>query len=272
MVKQHGFDINKLLANIQKDAVQTVPFCDQLLIGYSLKEKIKNFYASAKEMRYMKMRIMRYSMNVSSMLLILFSLIYGGLNFMGGLSYKQESEASKNKANFYQVRYDLARERLPKTPVEPAQIKVAVDAVATLEDYKSSPYEMMSLLGKTLEQYPGIKLDQLSWSFSMDPNMGMKAKENMQMDNISSDSESEQVKYYQISEFDAHIEPFDGNYREAISMVNDFAETLRSHDETYSVSIESFPLDISSDATLQGNAQVTDKTALFSLRAVIEVN
>lgn len=270
MVKQHSFDVNKLLTTIDKDANQTVPFSDQLLIGYALKERIKNYYASTKEMRYMKMRTMRYSMNIASVLILIFSLIYGGINFMGGLSYKQESEASKNKANFYQVRYNLARERLPKTPVEPEQIKVAVDAVETLESYKSSPYEMMSLLGKTLEQYPGIKLDELSWSFSMDPNKGVKAKENTQNNNFSSDDE--QAKYYQISEFEAHIEPFDGNYREAIAMVTDFAETLRKNDSTYSVSIESFPLDISSDATLQGNTQITDKTALFSLRTVIGVN
>jgi hypothetical protein len=85
----------------------------------------------------------------------------------------------------------------------------------------------------------------------------------------NSDSE---VKYYQISNLNAHIEPFDGNYREAIAMVNKFSETLRSFDSTYSISIESFPLDISSEATLQGSAQSTGKTALFSIRAVIGVN
>lgn len=270
MVKQHYMDVNKLLSSIQKDAAITVPFSDQLLIGYLLKEKIKNCYASAKEMRYFKMRTMKYSMNIASICLLLFSFIYGGLNFMGGLTYKQESEASKNKANFYQVRYDLAKERLPQTPVEPAQIKLAVEAIDTLKEYKATPYEMMSFLGKTLEQYPGIKLDTLTWSVSQDPNKGVEAKENTKNEILS--TEENEYKYFQISNFDAHIEPFDGNYRDAIAMVNEFAESLRNHDETYSVSIESFPLDISSDATLQGNAQTTDKTALFSLRAVIGVN
>lgn len=271
MVKHHYLDVNKLLASIQNDATQTVPFSDQLLIGYSLKDKIKNCYASAKEMRYLKMRTMRYSMNIASIVLLLVSVIYSGINFMEGLSYKQESESSKSKANFYQVRYDLARERLPKTPVEPAQVKLAVDAVTTLEEYKATPYEMMSFIGKTLEQYPGIKLDKMTWSFSLDPNEGTEAKESTPIDNRPSEDEK-QIKFYQISNFDAHIESFDGNYREAISMVTDFAETLRNHDAAYSISIESFPLDISSNATLQGNTQATAKTALFSLRAVIGIN
>jgi hypothetical protein len=111
----------------------------------------------------------------------------------------------------------------------------------------------------------------MTWSFSLDPNEGTEAKESTPIDNRPSEDEK-QIKFYQISNFDAHIESFDGNYREAISMVTDFAETLRNHDAAYSISIESFPLDISSNATLQGNTQATAKTALFSLRAVIGIN
>ena len=104
----------------------------------------------------------------------------------------------------------------------------------------------------------------------MDPNKGIEAKENNLLLDLS--NENNEIKYYQISNFNAHIEPFDGNYREAISMVNDFAETLREYSTAYSVTVESFPLDISSDATLQGSAQSTTGKALFSLRAVIGVN
>ncbi len=272
MLKRHYYDVNKLLESIQKSAVQTVPFSDQLLLCHLLKDQVKNCYASSSEMRYLKMRNMRHAMNVASATLLFVSVIYSGLNFMGGLTYKQESESSKNKADFYQVRYDLARERLPKTPVEPAQIKVAVDAVATLEEYKSTPHEMLSFLGKGLEQYPKIKLDDIDWIFSLDPNKGTAVEDNS--DNLPVDivNDINQVKYYQISNLSAHIEPFDGNYREAIAMVNEFAETLSGFDSAYSVSIESFPLDISSKATLQGNTRSKGKTALFSLRAVVGVN
>lgn len=272
MVKRHYYDVNKLLASFHESAAQTVPFSDQLLMCHLLKAQVKNCYASSHEMRYLKMRNMRYAMNLASVALILFSLAYSGLNFMGGLTYKQESEASKNKADFYQVRYDLARERLPKTPVEPAQIKVAVDAVATLEEYKATPFDMLSYLGKGLEQYPKIKLDDFDWSVSLDPNNGTAVEERNNILPTGITNESAQVKYYQISNLNAHIEPFDGNYREAIAMVNEFAKTLRGFDETYLVSIESFPLDISSKSTLQGNAQAAGKAALFSLRAVIGVN
>jgi hypothetical protein len=273
MMKRHYFDVDKLFTPKASTSSKAVPFSDQLLLNHLLESQTKNCYASAHEMRYSKMRNMKYAMNISSALLLIFGLIYSGINFMGGLTYKQESEASKSKADFYQVRYDLARERLPKTPVEPAQIKVAVDAVASLNEYKSTPYEMFRYLGKGLEQYPDIKLDDLDWSFSVDPNKGTVISSTDKNINTpeSSINTDDEIKYYQISYLKAHIEPFDGNYRKAIATVKNFAETLRSFDATHSISIESFPLDISSTATLQGDAGSVGKAALFSLRAVIGV-
>lgn len=271
MLKLNYLDVNKLKKVIQESSDQVVPFSDQLLMSYLLKTQPKNCYATAKDMRYMKMRNMRYAMNAASIGLLLVSIIYSSISFMGGLTYKQESEAAKGKAAFYQARYDLARERLPKTPVEPAQIKLAVDAVSRLEEYKATPYQMMRFVGKALEKYPAIKLDDLTWSFSMDPNRGIEAKENSSpIEPLT--TEGNEVKYYQISNFNAHIESFDGNYREAIAMVNDFAKALREDKAAYSVTIESFPLDISSEATLAGSAQATSKKAAFSLRTVIGIN
>ncbi|HIF51719.1 MAG TPA: hypothetical protein EYQ42_09390 [Thiotrichaceae bacterium] len=274
MVRHHYFDVDQLFGSSGIEKNQEIPFCDQLLIHHLLGKMPKNCYASSREMRYSKMRNMRHALNIASAALLVFGFIFSAFYFMGGLTYKQESEASKNKADFYQVRYELARGRLPKTPVEPAQIKVAVDAVVTLNEYKSTPYEMLSFIGKGLEKFPSIKLDDLDWSASLDPNKGTASSSeddnNPLLNNLL--DEDNETKYYQISNLKAHIEPFNGNYREAIAIVNKFAEALRSFDSSYSISIESFPLDISSTATLEGNAKTSGREALFSLRAVIGVN
>jgi len=274
MMRRHYFDITKIMETTEQGAVKAAPFSDQLLIHHLLKTQTKNCYASSYEMRYSKMRNMRYSMNIASVFLLIFCFIYSGLNFMGGMTNKQESESSKNKSTFYQARYDLARERLPKTPVESEQVKIAVEAANTLDEFKSTPYEMLGFIGKGLEQYPNIRLDDMDWNSSIDPNKGSVASSKDSVSNIPVDTniDNNEVKYYQISNFKAHIEPFDGNYREAIAMVNMFAETLRSFDSTYNISIESFPLDISSTATLEGDSHTTGKEAFIAIRAVIGVN
>ena len=272
-VRIHYLDIKDLPLSKGHIIEQAVPFCDQVLTHHLLKVQPKNCYASMHEMRYSKMRNIRHALNATSILLILISLGYSGISLMNGFSYKQESESSKSKSAFYQTRYDLARERLPKTPVESEQIKLVVEATKTLNDYKSTPNEMLSFLGKSLQKYPDIMLDDFDWVFSVDPNKGLESG-SINNTGVPAEivSDGNQIKYYQISNINAHIEPFDGNYREAIATVNKFAETLRSFDTTYDVRVESFPLDISSTATLQGDAESVGKAALFSLRAVIGVN
>lgn len=273
MLRMHYLDIKEFSLTKDRVVEQAVPFCDQVLTNHLLKAEPKNCYASAHEMRYSKMRNIRLTLNMMSVLLLLVGVFFSGISLMNGLNYKQESDSSMSKSAFYQTRYDLARERLPKTPVESEQIKVAVEAVKTLNKYKSTPKEMLSFIGKSLAQYPDIKLDDIDWVFSMDPNKGLVSNT---VNNIGSlpvtSTEENQIKYYQISNINAHIEPFVGDYREAIAMVNKFAETLRSSDLAHDIRIESFPLDISSTATLQGDAESAGKTALFSLRAVIGVN
>lgn len=278
MINRHYLDIATLIKSEQKDTPQAVPFCDQLLLNYLLKTQARNCYADSHATRYSKLRNIKYTLNVSSLLILLCSIIYSGINLMNGMTYKQESESSKNKSMFYQTRYDLARERLPQTPVESAQVKVAVDAVNTLNEYKSTPNGMLKFLSKGLNQFPNIKLDDLDWVFSVDPNKGLasSATNSTEINNsvlpVESAIDAPQIKYYEISNINAHIESFDGNYREAIAMVNSFAETLNSFDSAYDVRVQSFPLDISSEATLQGDAESVGKAALFSLRAVIGVN
>ncbi len=272
MLNRHYIDIATLIDSTDKEKAQTVPFCDQVLLKHLLKQQLKNCYALPKEMRYLKTRYLRHAMNALSAVLVISSIIYSGLNFMSGLTSKQESISFKSKSDFYQSRYDIARERLPQTPVEPDKIKVAVEAAATLSEFKSTPYEMLSFLGRGLAQYPDIMLDDMDWRFSMDPVNGTAASSanNKLMPTVMT-GETKEFKYYQVSNIKAHIEPFDGNYREAISLVNKFAETLRGDDSSYDITIESFPLDISSSATLQGDAESVGKAALFSLRVVIGV-
>ena len=272
MVYLHMLDINKLSKTDVSQTKHATPFSDSLLMQFLLETQPVNCYAASSDMRYAKMRNIKYSMNILSVLFLIFSFLYSGLNFVNGMTYKQESESSKEKTAFYQSRYDLAKERLPKTPVDAAQLKVAVDAVKILNEYKSTPFEMFSVISTGLERFPVIKLDDMDWTFSIDPNLDTVAASTPSSNTTDLNSDDErQIKYYQISNINAHIESFNGNYREAIATVNQFAETIREIKDVISVSIESFPLDISSTASLQGDVGSVGKEALFSIRTVVGV-
>jgi hypothetical protein len=198
--------------------------------------------------------------------MILCSSVFSGFNLMESVTLKQQSDASDKKANFYNTRYQIAREGLPVTPVEAADLKIAVEIARTLDQYKATPVKMFKFLSDGLDAYPDIKLDSLEWVSSVDPNKDMDKDRG-----ITDKQAVMDFKYYQIAKIQAHLEPFVGNYREAIDTVDGFAETLRNNEIVYDINVVSFPLDISSSASLQGNTRNAGKEAKFTLQAIIGV-
>lgn len=275
-IRQHMLDIDTLAAADGLKRKQINPFCDQYFIHHFLKRSLPNCYASEKETRFYRMRKLRHALGATSIIMLLGSFIYSGLNLMDSVTLKQESDASEQKANFYNARYEVAREQLPKTPIEAGDLKVAVELVHTLADYKATPRQMMVSLSRGLGDFPQIKLDSLEWFSSVDPDAKSGKKAAAETDRKSGKRRDRQEdssggKDYQIGIVQAHIEPFNGNYRGAIDMVNQFAEKLRKGESVYDISIVSFPLDISSEANLQGSTSRVEKEAKFTLRAVIGV-
>ena len=78
-------------------------------------------------------------------------------------------------------------------------------------------------------------------------------------------------KYYQIGVINGRLDPFDGNYRAAISYINQFVEKLREQGSVHDASIMTLPLDVSSSANMQGTTQTEGKEANFSIRLVIGI-
>lgn len=250
------------------------PFAEVIYIYLLLEKCPSNFYATGPDTSYYQMRRMRNSMLAASLVIVVASMIWGGMNFMDGMSLKQQALSADAKAEFYNDRYVMAKERLPEIPLEPAQLKAAVEAVRGLQGYRASPIDMMRTLSTSLEDFPEVRIDQIDWVASLDPEHGAARAEPAGRDRrrqarTETRPTREQNKYYQIAGIKGRLEPFDGNYRQAISRVNEFAEHLRAQERVHDVQIISSPLDISSDARLQGIAERPSMDANFEIRVVI---
>lgn len=276
MIKYHVIDINTLMEESGLERRVSVPFSDQFYVNEFLKKPPRNFYASLQERRYSTMRRMRYSMMAASMLLIITGVIVSGINFVDGLTLKQDSLSAQKKAKFYADRYQMAREHLPRTPVDATELKVAVDVVNELKKYRTSPIEMIKVISNGLNQFPELILDKVEWMANRDPKFrsGEKQASNTQNSNyiINTPVQSLPGSYYQIAVVDGHINNFDGDYRRAIATINKFTETLRKQDSVDNVSVIDLPLDISSSASVQGDTKATVKEAKFIIRLVMVVN
>jgi hypothetical protein len=273
-IRHHYVSLKDLSNRLGMETEFIDPFAEVVYIYLLLDKCPSNLYATGSDTSYYQMRRMRNSMLAASLVIIVASMIWGGLNFMDGMSLKQQALSADAKADFYNDRYIMAKERLPEIPLEPAQLKVAVDAARALKGYRVSPIDMMRTLSTGLEDFPEFRIDQIQWVVSLDPDYGTERAEPAGRDRrrqarTEIRTTGSQTRYYQIAGIKGHLEPFDGNYRQAISRVNEFVEHLRGLERVHDVRIISSPLDVSSEARLQGIAERPTMDANYEIRVVI---
>ena len=267
-------NVNQLAHKLDLKREITTPFSDQILNHCLLKNRPANYYAQKNETHYYQMQRAGRAMYATSLLLLFTGLVWSGLNFINAAIFKQQAEIADKKSEFYADRYKVAREKIPKTPVSPADLEIAVEMTNTLKTFKTDPFKMLAVISKGLDQYPLVQLEGIDWAAAADPNKkisGDSTAPNTQgvvgYSNIGTKDTG--FDYYQIALMNGEISPFDGDYRNALEMINRFAETLKNTDSVYNVSIVSLPLDTSSQANLQGTSNSGPGTAKFSIRIVM---
>lgn len=275
-VRQHCLDINDLLQKSGSARRVSSPFADQLLMHELLAHPPQNTYGTPRNRRYATMRNMRHGLVAAGALMLAGGLGAGGMDFISAMDLKQRSDAALRKTQFYSARYDMARERLPKTPVESRDIQLAVDLVDTLRRYKSSPREMMQLVGTNLLRHPQVQLDGLEWVASTNPDVAIKGGAAAAPSPAPAGPElvgepATVYRYYQVALVRGRLSPFDGDFRKAIETIGKLADGLRATPGVREVQVLSLPLDISSDANLQGSARSTQGDAVFELRIVLGI-
>ncbi len=264
--RYHLVDVAAFAGQIGIEGVVTTTFSDILYAQLLLDLKTRNHYASSNEVRYHTMYKARMGMLTASMIMLLGSATLSGFVFLEGIMLNHDTVATKEKTQFYEERNRIARSRLPKAAVTPNEIKAAVGIVDTLEQYKSSPFDAMGLLSRTLTGFPALQLDQVKWT-AADGNTYNSA-------NAASAEPvtlARQYLHYQMADITGRVEPFDGDYRSALDLVRRFADSLRALPDVVDVKIEQLPLDIRSDSSLSGSAEETQEVqeAVFAVKVVI---
>ena len=213
------------------------------------------------------------------MLLLLGSLAWSGLQFVDGVVAGEESESIKRQTQFYSERYRIATGRLPETPAEAQDVRLAVETAGRLKAGKVSPAGMMGVLSEGFERFPALHIDRMDWRAGTDPAASFDGTPASQDTRASRDTgrgggaaEVSNV-LYQLARVRGRIDPFDGNYRAAVDTVNHFVEVLREVPGVEQVEILSLPLNLESDAQVEGTGSkdlLVKEAARFELRVVVK--
>ncbi len=276
MIRYHMLDVDHLLKTYGFFEQIKTPFSDKYFTYLLFKHKSKNYYAMSKETRYFQMWRINKSLRVASFISMISGIIWAGLNVFDGFTYRHQQISDAKKADFYSVRYDIEREGIFALPVDPADLKIAIETKDVLKKYKASPVDMFKLISKGLNILPEIKISQIQWASNSNPNykigssgLGNVVDKEGDRPNVN-DTETDYI-YYQIAMINAFLTNFDGDYRKALNTIDKFSETMRQLDSVHDVSVVTLPLEISSDASLQGSANRNTSKSNFAVRIVLGV-
>lgn len=268
-------DIAALAPRMHIDSGVNTPYSDAIFAQLVLDTPTRRNYARPDETRYYKMYQARVGMLVASMLLLLASTCWSGLNFIEGVSLKQQALDAEQKARFYQTRFEMDRQGLPPTPVDPQDIKTAVDLVATLKARKSSPLPLLQVFSHALEQAPSIALDRVEWLVASTPEEDDKTKTRTTNRSVPVPVPVRDPAYlhYHIATFHGHITPFDGDYRSAIELIDALAAAMKTETNVVQTQVTAYPIDVRSNTSVTGNTlpSKAQHDAKFSVRVVLGV-
>lgn len=172
--------------------------------------------------------------------MLLFAAVGGGLSLVEGLKLRQSAASAEQRAGIYQAQLNAAKGRLPETPVEPKDIKTAVDIADTLSRYKATPLEMMRAVSRALDGYPELQIQSLKWLAGTDPNAAVEGEPRAALDTPAPGSTppgNSGDLYYQIAVLMGEIRPFDSDFRAALDRINRFAAALRARPAVRAVTV-----------------------------------
>jgi hypothetical protein len=290
LVRYHLVNVADVGQRLKISGALTTPYSDVLFAHLLLAQPPRNQYAPRHQTRYFRMHRTRLGMMAIGGLTLFGATLWSGVNFIEGLSLRQQSVDAKERAEFYASRYQVAQKRLPVTAVPPRDVDAAVNVVDALMEYKSSPLDAMRSVSQALDAFPALQIDKINWATSGDPATSLSgnvgggggvsdpaqpppADPSAGMTTAVAGEDGKTYLYYQIAEIDGHVAPFSGNYRQAIATVEQFRDALQRAAKAYKVEIVRQPLDVSSEGSLQGEAdqKTQELRAEFSVRLVLGV-
>ncbi len=271
-VRYRLIDVQEAARRLGLRNIRPTVYSDALFVHLLLSERPPNQYATDKERRYHSLNRLRSGMMAAAVLLLLVSAGVSGINLMRAVSYHDQAALAARKAAYYEQRYQAARARLPKTPVEPRHLETAVKVVQALQQHRTTPRALMVAVSRVLNDYPRLRLEAMQWLSSEEMNARLPGEPERELPPGSiAVGEGEPGARYQIARLDGFVDPFEGDYREAIALINDFTEHLRKAPGIARVEIARLPIDLGSDTVLKGDAREGSgqQEGKFSLRVVL---
>ena len=246
-------------------------------------------FAAHEETHGMRIWKSRVGLYAASLAIIACSAAWSGFTAYESASRARQSESVEVQARSIAEQHQAAVNGLPASTVSPAVMRDSVKLYDALIKDSPSPTEALRNISRALDRFPNIRIQQIVWALSNDPNATPNYTPVAGADDgpvrstkteapalpqpvISSDKSATLGDVYQIAIVDADIYPFSGDYRGALSEIEQFERALKSIPKV-KVTVLNKPVELTSNVTLTGrsNTSSTSGQARFAVKLTMDL-
>jgi hypothetical protein len=219
----------------------------------------------------------RQNLNIISVSILFFGLLIGATHLRTNINQQVILDDLIKKTHQQEAEYQKVARDFPITPLPSDDLQRAVEIGNALKSYQKSPTRMMQVLNQALVKTPEIQVNRIKWVLTDNVQMSdteIHAKTNVTNKDLLNVASLPQGFLYEAVFFGGEIKRFNGDYRAALSLVNQLTEVLKADARVAMVEIVEAPVNVSSFSKLEGSTtdeiEAKQSTASFTLKLILQ--
>ncbi len=280
----HVHEINQQLEQQKIEVDEEQDFSSALFCYLASKKLVLNHYAQSDHQKYYHHHRVSLALKVATIVLFTVGVGFSATSLVKGWIYKNTIYETALIEQKYKAKFNQLSENRIDSTTSTTSMQHIVQTVEDIEaKYLQDPEDMFTLISRDVSLFSDIRVKNIEWflsgvsnaeaadEVSWDGNSGKLKKRN----SSKKKKQKRVTGFFEVANVEAEFLNFSGNYRYALSAVDDLEKTMVESGSYFYVEITKRPLNIESDNSLSGDAGIqkgnNDSRADISFRVVRKV-
>ncbi len=279
-------EINGLLKREKIEIGDDQDFCSGLFCHLASKKTSINHYAQAEEKRYYQHYKAGLVLKFASIVFLAIGMGLATTNAVKSWLYSSTVSETALIEQKYRSKFNQLSENRIDSSTSTLSMQNIVQTVEDIQNnYLIDPEPMLAMVSRDVSLFSDIRVKRMEWFVSNisdteaadEVSWGkVKRKRNKQKKKANLRNQKPAKKgFFEIALVEGEFLNFDGDYRYALSAVDDLEKTMIESGNYFSVEITKRPLDIEPDNSLSGDVGISRRgitpSAQVAFRVVREV-
>ena len=229
---------------------------------------------------------LKQGLAIGTALVGFFGMVAAAWMLKDGWDHQVAFEQARQDTQIQQLRYEDAAKNFPVTQISANDLKIAVELDKNIAAFPKSPRRMMQVISVALAPtakgvLDEVQIDRLHWLLTNDTNINDQDKFTPLANAAGAEPvvanagiPADPTKLIEVAFLTAQISEFTGDYRSALSSLNQFVANIKADDRVAEVVVLQEPVNVSSFVSLQGSTtdeqSAQKQPAFFKLKIVLK--